>query len=558
MAISAVAQGTAFTYQGFLRASNTPANGTYDLKFSLFNYENGGWAVAEPVTNRDVVVTNGHFMAVVDFGAGVFNGETRWLEVGVATNGVDNFTTLTTRQLLTPTPYAITAGNLYGTLSANQIAGTLSMSQLPTNVVTLSATGLNIPAGTITAGQLAARSVSLTNLALDSSLPAVCAGIEAYGVGRYGWPRTLQKLSTNGLFVLAVVGNGWAEDSEYSGFVTNLLTYKPLAGYASDLLMVGALSYGSSSGQDTALMVSGDDTNWHGSYAVLTNTGSITAHDVNIISDVCGVHYLANPDGGSFAVDIRTNGASPDSFTNLDNTWTTVAGANAYSPIWAGRTLWWTNATPCQIQLRVRATSPGRTPVVGQAQWDSRVTNGVILCQYSHQASDKFWNYTDPVKVFPIWRAWRPDLVLFTGGFDDSDYTDLVTVMTLLKSGFPDSDVVSVGAHLCKVSYNCSLERQYCYANGIPFFDGQAASAAAWGSFANGVAQGVYADISHLTPLGYATFSKLLWSWMNLTGVLPASQMAGKSGITTNIVVMTGSGTSATLCFTNGLLQNVQ
>ena len=54
---------------------------------------------------------------LIDFGAGVFTGETNWLQIGVATNGVSSFTLLTPRQQLTPTPYAIfanTASNLSG------------------------------------------------------------------------------------------------------------------------------------------------------------------------------------------------------------------------------------------------------------------------------------------------------------------------------------------------------------------------------------------------------------------------------------------------------------
>ena len=378
---SVFAQGSSFTYQGFLRTGTNPANGTYDLTFSLFDIENGGSRVAGPVAKDDVTVTNGHFRVMVDFGADVFNGAARWLEIGVQTNGEGSFTTLTNRQLLTPTPYAISAAKLIGTLSASQLTGTISTSLLPATVVTVGPGGLNIPDGTITAGQLAARSVSLTNLALDSSLQSACANIDAYGIGRYNWPRTLQKLSTNGLFVLCVVGNGWAEDSEFGGFVTNLLTYKPLAGFASDFLMVGTYAYGPFTGHDTAFVDSGDDTNWHGSYAVLTNIGNITAHNANIVSDVCGVHYLANPNGGALVMEIRTNGAWPYSFTNRDTTWRTVAVVSSRCPTWVGRTLWWTNSAPVLTQVRVRAITPGRTPIVGQAQWNSRVTNGVILCQ---------------------------------------------------------------------------------------------------------------------------------------------------------------------------------
>jgi hypothetical protein len=119
------AEGTAFTYQGQLRSDGNPASGTYDLTFTLYTTGSGGTPVAGPVTNNAVVVTNGLFTVTMDFGASVWNGATNWLEIAVQTNGGSGFATLTPRQEVAPTPYAITAGNLTGSgLSgtyANQI-----------------------------------------------------------------------------------------------------------------------------------------------------------------------------------------------------------------------------------------------------------------------------------------------------------------------------------------------------------------------------------------------------------------------------------------------------
>src|ERR1035438_10211376 len=107
----AAAQGTAFTYQGQLQDNGTPASGTYDLTFSLFNTNTTGVAIAGPVTNNAVIVTNGLFTVLINFGSGVFTGATNWLQIGVETNGVNTFTTLSPRQQLTPVPYAIYAPN---------------------------------------------------------------------------------------------------------------------------------------------------------------------------------------------------------------------------------------------------------------------------------------------------------------------------------------------------------------------------------------------------------------------------------------------------------------
>jgi hypothetical protein len=119
------AQGTAFTYQGRLAAGANTANGNYDMQFSLRDaLTPPGNPVGPTNTITPVAVSNGLFTVALDFGAN-FPGADRWLEIGVRTNGAANYTTLSPRQKLTPTPYAMTASNLSGTLPASQLTGTL-------------------------------------------------------------------------------------------------------------------------------------------------------------------------------------------------------------------------------------------------------------------------------------------------------------------------------------------------------------------------------------------------------------------------------------------------
>ena len=132
---SVSAQGTAFTYQGQLNDSGSPASGSYDLTFALYNSTNlASPVLAGPITNSAVAVTNGLFTTVLDFGSGVFTGTNYWLQIGVRTNGGTNsFTTLAPRQPLTPTPYAVfanTASNLSGTLPSAQLTGALPSAQI--------------------------------------------------------------------------------------------------------------------------------------------------------------------------------------------------------------------------------------------------------------------------------------------------------------------------------------------------------------------------------------------------------------------------------------------
>ena len=126
---TAQAQGTAFTYQGALNAGSAPANGTYDFSFTLFSTNTAGFPSAGPVINNGTAVSNGLFTTTVDFGAGIFTGTTsNWLEIGVRTNHSGGFSTLAPRQLVTPTPYAITASTasfLAGVLAYNTIGSGL-------------------------------------------------------------------------------------------------------------------------------------------------------------------------------------------------------------------------------------------------------------------------------------------------------------------------------------------------------------------------------------------------------------------------------------------------
>jgi hypothetical protein len=121
----AAAQGTLFTYQGRLNTNTVPANGFFDFQFSLYaNSAGTGIPVAGPITQTAIGVTNGLFTTTLNFGA-VFTGNATWLAISARSNGVGTYTGLTPLQELTPTPYAITAENLDGTLPASQLSGTL-------------------------------------------------------------------------------------------------------------------------------------------------------------------------------------------------------------------------------------------------------------------------------------------------------------------------------------------------------------------------------------------------------------------------------------------------
>ena len=144
----AFAQGTAFTYQGRLNDGGNAANGSYDLTFKIYDSTNDpGNLVAGPLTNSAVGVSNGLFTVTLDFGDGVFDGNPRWLEIDVRTNGSGPFATLNPRQALLPAPYAIAAGNLIGS-ATNQVNSAV---QAATNTFIGTVTNIVIGQGYVTA-----------------------------------------------------------------------------------------------------------------------------------------------------------------------------------------------------------------------------------------------------------------------------------------------------------------------------------------------------------------------------------------------------------------------
>src|SRR5262245_40043121 len=73
--------GTAVTYQGQLQQSGTPANGAFDFQCKLFDALTVGTQVGTTQTASNIAVANGAFSIDLDFGAGAFDGNERFLEL---------------------------------------------------------------------------------------------------------------------------------------------------------------------------------------------------------------------------------------------------------------------------------------------------------------------------------------------------------------------------------------------------------------------------------------------------------------------------------------------
>ena len=103
------AQGTVFTYQGFLKVSGNPATANHDFQFSLWTAASGGAQIGSTLTLTSVPVQNGLFTVSLDFG-NVWDGSDRYLQIAVRPAGSGSYTTLSPRVKINPTPYAIRAG----------------------------------------------------------------------------------------------------------------------------------------------------------------------------------------------------------------------------------------------------------------------------------------------------------------------------------------------------------------------------------------------------------------------------------------------------------------
>lgn len=94
-----------FNYQGRLVEAGTPVAGPVNLAFRLFDADTAGVQIGPELTllNFSNFGDGGEFTVDLDFGAGAFPGDARWLEVWV--DGAP----LTPRQPVRPTPHALHA-----------------------------------------------------------------------------------------------------------------------------------------------------------------------------------------------------------------------------------------------------------------------------------------------------------------------------------------------------------------------------------------------------------------------------------------------------------------
>ncbi len=116
-------QSTGFTYQGRLDDAGVPANGAFDLRFTLFGAVSGGTAISGVVCADDVQVVDGLFTVILPLTIPPSGGDA-FLEVqvrpGAAGTCADaaGFTALAPRANITPVPKAVFASAVSATAPA--------------------------------------------------------------------------------------------------------------------------------------------------------------------------------------------------------------------------------------------------------------------------------------------------------------------------------------------------------------------------------------------------------------------------------------------------------
>ncbi|MEZ6318526.1 MAG: tail fiber domain-containing protein [Phycisphaerales bacterium] len=119
------AQISVISYQGTLEENGSPVTGTRWVRFQLWTGSTAGVQVGSDIDVTNLAVNDGVFTTSLDFGADVFSGADRWLQIQVVSNGGSTVTTLMPRQRILVAPYAILAAQI-GNNALNGYSGVVT------------------------------------------------------------------------------------------------------------------------------------------------------------------------------------------------------------------------------------------------------------------------------------------------------------------------------------------------------------------------------------------------------------------------------------------------
>ncbi|MGD9790004.1 MAG: tail fiber domain-containing protein [Phycisphaerales bacterium] len=142
------------TYQGRLDFDGSPANGNFDIQYSLWTHPTstlGGDRVSGTPTVSNVPVANGLFSIQLDGLASELFDRELWLEIRARQSGGGAFTPLAGRQKLTASPFAISSANAFNAahvpftgITANPISLDTSGDLITTNRLAVGGAGVDL------------------------------------------------------------------------------------------------------------------------------------------------------------------------------------------------------------------------------------------------------------------------------------------------------------------------------------------------------------------------------------------------------------------------------
>jgi len=459
------AQSTAFIYQGRLSDNGQGSIGTYDLKFSLFTAVSGGVAIVTPVTNSAVAVSNGLFSATVDFGPEAFTHYSdRYLEIAVRTNGGADFTTLTPRQFLAPTPSAQIAAKAemattaVTATTATTVGGDVT-NQWQSDVATAVSGALNVtPRVTTEFGQTPSFSASLlTNGAIRAMFGGDSIGSDAHG----GFRDILRRESVAGL-----------QDGAFqSSFPYWFSSAQNLTSDYSDCWWSASW-----------LATDAQEVTWGG-----PNGGGYKTFDT------IKFWYVASPTNGSATLSMSTDNA----------TFTPVATINTATE----RRLMVTNVTVPRQTAMVKMTASSNVVTVWMEVLDSQSQGArVSACHAGGKSLENFLAMGEG-NIATLLTNLDPSLIVWQQLKPVSDRTNWPAMKSFFQTYAPRASVVLISGHHVTpaadippntVSNMVAIDRLIATTNGWGFVDlwsGQ--------SWSNVVASGFSSDGIHFsTPAG--------------------------------------------------------
>lgn len=223
-----------------------------------------------------------------------------------------------------------------------------------------------------------------------------------------------------------------------------------------------------------------------------------------IFSDQIGVFYVAQPQGGPFAVSISTNGRP----------WGRALVLNGYAPAPTGC---FTNVKVDlnYYQLRIDGIS-GTNTILGP-QLVNAHSNGIKIAFLDYQGIglDQVTNVPLSVRV-PIFQALSPDLLIWHMKEDGSDATRqrLIECERCWSNAIPDCSIVYVGTPYAAVDTNSNwtmaqntVVRSIALGYHRTYMDCMTPSV----SYPWLVAQGFMADTTHLNLSGSSYLAGFVW-----------------------------------------------